>query len=167
MAGLYIADFFTGVFFILLTAWEIVFAAFSVSCAAVAVCLFTGIGPRTVIPFMPFPSGLLFGFALVALFVLSAVGCVYFALFLRQLIRAYGRFRQNTKAAASGSAVLPSLQMYPQLPGKTNRFFRYAALLSIALFAVFFVLGIIVSMISAGAIEFWHAWKWFGYTPFA
>jgi uncharacterized membrane protein len=57
--------------------------------------------------------------------------------------------------------------MYPQLPGKTNRFFRYAALLSIALFAVFFVLGIIVSMISAGAIEFWHAWKWFGYTPFA
>ena len=122
MAGLYIADFFTGVFFILLTAWEIVFAAFSVSCAAVAVCLFTGIGPRTVIPFMPFPSGLLFGFALVALFVLSAVGCVLFRFVSPPAHTRLRTLPAEYKAAASGSAVLPPCRCIRSFPGKPTGF---------------------------------------------
>jgi hypothetical protein len=36
-------------------------------------------------------------------------------------------------------------------------------LISLAMFAAFFVLGMIISMIMTGALEFWHAWGWFGY----
>ena len=37
------------------------------------------------------------------------------------------------------------------------------ALVSLAVFAACFVLGAVISMVSAGSIEFWHAWGWFGY----
>ena len=139
-------------------------AAFSISSAVIAVCLFSGISPWSIIPPVPYWCGAVFGLSLAALAVLSVVGCIYFALFIRQLMRSYGRFHQNTIAAASGGAVLPSLAVYPQLPVKVNSRIRSVALFSLALFAVCFILGMIMSMISAGAIEFWHAWGWFGYT---
>lgn len=161
--GLYITDFFTGCFFVLLMAWEAIMAAFSLCNAVIAVCLFGGISPWSLVPPMPYWCGAVFGLSLAALAVLSAMGCIYFAAFIRQLMRSYGRFRQNTMAAASGSAVLPSLAIHPQLPAKINRRIRSVALFSLALFAACFVLGTIVSVISAGALEFWHAWGWFGY----
>jgi uncharacterized membrane protein len=162
--GLCITDFFTGVFFLLLMAWEAIMAAFSICNAVAAVCLLGGISPWSLIPSMPYLSGVVFALSLIALAVLSAVGCIYFAAFIRQLMRSYGRFRQNTMAAASGNAVLPSLAIHPRLPAKINRRIRTVALLSLSLFAACFVLGMTVSMISAGALEFWHAWGWFGYT---
>jgi hypothetical protein len=162
--GLCIIDFFTGVFFVLLMAWEAIMVVFSLCAAVVAVCLFSGISPWSLIPPMPYWCGVVFALSLTALTVLSAVGCIYFAAFIRQLMRSYGRFRQNTIATASGSAILPSLAIHPRLPVKINRCIRSVALFSLALFAACFVLGTIVSMISAGALEFWHAWGWFGYT---
>lgn len=162
--GLYIIDFFTGIFFILLMAWEAIIVAFSLCSAVVAVCLFADIRPWSMIPPMPYWCGVVFGLSLAALAVLSAVGCIYFGAFIRQLMRSYGRFHHNTLAAASGSAVLPSLAIYPRLPAKINRPIRSIALFSLALFAACFVLGMIISMLSAGALEFWHSWGWFGYT---
>lgn len=164
LIGLAFADLFTGAFFALLFAWEAIMAAFSLSCAVVAVCLFGGVNFYSLIPPMPYWCGVVFGLSLAALAVLASTGCIYFAAFIRQLMRSYGRFHHNAVAAASGNAVLPSLAINPQLPAKANRRIRTAALLSLAVFAACFVLAMIVSMISSGTFGFWHAWGWFGYT---
>lgn len=163
--GLYIVDIFAGAFFILLMAWEVIMAVFSLCNAVVAVCLFSGISPWSLIPSIPYWPGIIFGLSLASLSVLSAAGSIYFAAFIRQLMCSYGRFHQNTIAASSGSAILPSLAINPRLPAKTNRRIRSVALISLAMFAAFFVLGMIISMIMTGALEFWHAWGWFGYLP--
>lgn len=163
--GLCIIDIFIGAFFFLLMAWEIIMAAFSICNAVAAVCLVSDISPWLLIPRMPYLSGAVFGLSLAALSILSAAGCIYFAAFIRQLMRSYSRFHQNTIAAASGRAVLPSLGIYPRLPAKINRRIRTVALFSVALFTACFVLGMIISMILSGNLEFWHAWGWFGYKP--
>jgi uncharacterized membrane protein len=164
--GLGFIDIFAGAFFILLMAWEIIMAAFSICNAVAAVCLVGGLSPWSIIPHLPRLSGVVFGLSLAALSVLSATGCIYFALFIRQLMRSYSRFHQNALAAASGRPILPSLGIYPRLPAKTNRRIRTLALFSVALFTACFVLGMIISMISSGSLEFWHTWGWFGYKPF-
>jgi len=163
--GLSIIDLLAGAFFILLMAWEVVMAVFSLSNAVIAICLFSGTNLGTLIPSMPYWCGVVFALSLAGLSVLTAVGCIFFAAFIRQLMRSYSRFRRNTIAAVSGSALLPSVAIHPQLPAKLKRRIRSVALFSLALFAACFVLGAILSMIAAGAIEFWHAWGWFGYSP--
>jgi len=165
LVGLAFSDFFVGCFFVLLVAWEAVMAAFSVANAVIAACLLGGKSPWALIPPLPYWCGAVFGVSLLALAVFSAVGCVYFAAFIRQLMRSYGRFHKNTLASASGGAVLPPLSAFPRLSPQANRRIRTVALAALTLFAVCFVLGIIVSMIAAGALEFWHAWGWFGYVP--
>jgi len=161
--GLFCIDIFAGAFFVLLMAWEVIMAAFSVCNAVVAICLIGSKSPWSLIPPMPRFPAVVLGFSLAALFVLSARGGVYFAAFIRQLMRSYGRFHQNTMAAATGRAVLPSLGIYPRLPAKINRRLRTVALVSAVLFTTCFVLGMIISMIMSGNLEFWHAWGWFGY----
>jgi uncharacterized membrane protein len=163
ITGLCIIDIFAGAFFVLLIAWEVIMAAFSLSNAVIAGCLFFGTSPWSLIPNMPYLSAVIFGLSLIALSVLSAAGCIYFGAFIRQLMRSYSRFHQNTIATASGNAVLPPLAIYPRLPAKTNRRIRTVALFSLMMFTACFVLGMIVSMILSGALEFWHAWGWFGY----
>lgn len=162
--GLFFLDLFAGGFFALLGAWGIIMAGVSVACGAVAVCLFGGLSIYSLIPPMPYWCAVIFGLASAALAVLSAVGCFWFAAFVRQLGRSFGRFHRNAVSAANGTPSLPPLAISPQLHPKTNRRIRSAALISLALFTVCFVLGAIVSMFSAGALEFWHAWGWFGYT---
>ncbi len=162
--GLVFADIFAGIIFILLFAWEAIMAAFALSSATLAVCLFGGLNIYALIPPMPYWCGAVFGLSFAALAVLTATGCVYFAAFVRQLMRSYGRFHHNAIATASGKATLPSRAVYPKLPAKMNRRIRLIALISLTVFAVSFVLGMIISMLSSGALGFWHAWGWFGYT---
>lgn len=159
--GLVFADIFAGMIFILLSAWEAIMAVFALSSATVAVCLFGGLNIYALIPPIPYWCGAVFGLSFAALAVLTATGCVYFAAFVRQLMRSYGRFHHNAIAAASGKAVLPSLAVYPKLLAKMNRRIRLITLISLTVFAVSFVLGMIVSMLSSGALGFWHAWGWF------
>ena len=162
--GLCFADLFTGAFFALLMAWEVIMVVFSLVCAVIAVCLFGKFNIYSLIPPMPYWCGAILGLSLAALSVLVAIGSIYFVAFVRQLMRSYGRFHRNTIAAYFGKAVLPPLAIHPQLTPRTNRRLRSIALIALAIFAAFFVLGMIVSMISSGALEFWHAWGWFGYT---
>ena len=161
--GLGFIDIFAGMFFVLLLAWEAVMAVFSLSTAVVALCLLVGTNPGSLLPPMPYGIAIVFALSLAALAVLAAVGAIYFAAFIRQLMRAYGRFHKNTLDAASGRAPLPSLPIYPRLPGKANRALRFVALVSLALFTATFVLGAVLSMLISGSLEFWHAWGWFGY----
>ena len=104
------------------------------------------------------------GGSLAALAVLTAVGSIYVAAFIRQLMRGFGRFAHNAMAAAADKPVLPPIPANPRLPVKTRRTLRQLALISLSVFAASFVLGMITSMLSAHAVEFWHAWGWFGYT---
>lgn len=46
---------------------------------------------------------------------------------------------------------------------KKKRQLRTTALISLALFAVCFVLAYAVCCLAAGSFEFWHVWGWFGY----
>lgn len=161
--GLGFLDLFIGVLYALLIAWGIVMAAFALACAATSVCLIGGLNIRGLLPVMPYLPAMILGIAFAALAVLTTLSGFYFWAFVRQLMRSYARFHHNASAAASGGAVLPSLTVYPQLPVKARRKLRSVALLAFVVFAAFFVLAIILSMISAGAIEFWHVWGWFGY----
>lgn len=161
--GLGVGWIFAGIFFALLAAWGIVLGAFALCCAAGAGCLLVGRLPAWTGVTMPYWCGAVLAVALAALAVLSAAGCVYFFAFLRQLVRGFCRFCHNTVAAATGGAVLPPLPMRPSFSAKTARRLRGTALVSLAVFAASFVLAMIVSMLSAGAFEFWHAWGWFGY----
>ena len=62
---------------VVLAAWLVVMAAFTAVCAVAGICLIFGWNVA--------------GLMLLALCGLSAVGTVYYAAFLRQLCRAYGR----------------------------------------------------------------------------
>ncbi len=161
VAGLCIADLFSGLLYVLLAAWEVVLAVASVSFAVVAVCLL-GRLELYGIPTVPYGCAAILAVACAALAVLGIVGCVYYAAFLRQLARAYGRFHRNALAGASGGASLPPLPVAPQFLPKTKRSLRAAALIALAVFAVGFVLAFIACSLSAGTLQFWHAWNWFG-----
>ena len=89
--------------------------------------------------FLDMPSSASLALSFAALTVLLVVGCVYYAAFLRQLVRSFGRFQHNALASVSGEA----------------------ALISLALFAACFVLSYVVCALSAGSLQFWHAWGWF------
>ena len=163
--GLGVADFFFGVFCVLLYAWEIVMAALVVAFCAVAVGLLANIRASifAIVPVMPYHCALIFGIAFVALTILSVVGTVYFWSFIRQLIRSFGRFHKNTLASASGRATLPSVSVYPQFPAKAKRTLKKLSLFTVTVFAVCFIVGFVVCVCSAGSFEFWHTWGWFGY----
>lgn len=161
--GLCFADFFVGCFFCLLFAWEIIMAAAALCCGVACVCLLCGLNIYGLIPSMPYGCGAIIGMSVGALAVLLTVGGAYFFAFLRQLLRAYGRFHHNALAASSGKPTLPSLAIHPQFSSKTRRRIRSAALIALVLFAVLFVLGMVTSMLSAGSLEFWHTWGWFGF----
>ncbi len=163
VTGLCAADLFSGCFFVLLFAWEVAMAAFSLAFFVGAVGLLLGPSEHVLIPPMPYWCGVIFALSFAALAVLAAVGCVYFMAFVRQLLRAYGRFHHNAMAGAAGGAALPPLAVHPQLEAKRKRRIRTVALISLAIFAACFMLGMLASMLAAGALEFWHAWGWFGY----
>ena len=161
--GLCFADLLAGISFVCLAAFAVVLAASAIAFALAAVCLLFRMSPYALIPAMPYPAALLIGLALLALSVLFAAATLYFAAFLRQAARAFIRFQRNCLAGAQGAAVLPALSAQPQLAPKRKRRLRRVALLAAVVFAVLFVLGMLVSMLSAGAIQFWHTWGWFGY----
>ena len=161
--GLGFADVGVGAAYVLLIAWDIIMAALCILCGAIAVCLLPGWSAWGLIPAVPYGVGVVYAVALLALAVLAAIGFFYFTSFVRQLMRAYGRFHRNAMAAASGQPVLPSVSAVPQFSAKCRRRVRAAVLAVLCVFAVCFVLGLILSMLMAGAFEFWHVWGWFGY----
>lgn len=161
--GLCFADFFFGVLCVLLFAWVVVMAALTVCCAAGTVCLLGGWNIAALLPEMPWGCAVIFAVLFAALAVLAAVGCGYFFAFVRQLMRAFGRFHKNALAQAGGGAALPSVTAYPQWTARTKRRVRRLSLIAVSVFAVCLIVGFAACAASAGAIEFWHAWGWFGH----
>lgn len=162
IAGLCFADLLGGMFYVLLIAWGIVMVAVSLSSAVLAVCLLGKLNIAGLIPSVPYGCGVILAVCFAALAVLAAVGCIYYAAFLRQLARAFVRFQHNALSSASGKAGLPLLAVNPQFSMAFKRRLRSAALISLVIFAASFILAYIVCTLSAGSMEFWHIWGWFG-----
>ena len=161
--GLSFTGILAGLFFLLLAAWGVVLFVFAFLCAAAAISLILDLNLWSLLPIMPLASKIIFGLALIALAVFSAAALVYFAAFLRQLVRAYGRFRQNTMAAATGNPILPALPITPYFKPEVRRRLRLLLLISLSIFATLLILGMIVSMVSSKSLGFWHTWGWFAY----
>jgi uncharacterized membrane protein len=161
VTGLVFADIFAGCFFLLLFVWVLVMGAFAAGCLSLSVSLAVGLEAAPIIPPMPYGCGLLFAAAFFSLAVLSAAGTIYCAAFVRQLLRAYGRFHANSMAGASGRAVLPALSSYPQFEAKSRRRLRSVALVSLAAFAVCAIASYVACALAAGSLGFWHVWGWF------
>lgn len=149
-----------GLLFVLLVAWGFVMIAGGASLAGLSIFLISGID-FPLLPIMPYWCKAIFAPACMALAVLMAVACVYYAAFLRQLVRCFMRIGQNMLVSASGGAVLPPLPINPQFFGKAKRRLRTIALTALIAFAVFFVLGFVACVFSADSLEFWHTWGWF------
>ena len=146
--------------FILFFAWVLAVAVSALASAAVGVSLIGTFNPAGLLPPMPYLSALILGLCLLAFAVLLAAGAFYFFAFSRQIVRATVRWHKNV---TSGHA-LPPVPWSPQFSGKTRRTLRAVLLISVIVFGVTLVLGCVVSAFSAGALGFWHAWGWFGYT---
>ena len=162
--GLAFVDLFAGMFFLLLATLGVVIGVASVAFAALGLCMIVGANPNALIPSMPYWCGAVLGVSLIALGVLTAVGCVYYWALIRQTLRSFGRFQHNALASAAGRPTLPSLPVHAQLNPRLSRRLRKIALIALMAFAVCFVLGFIACALSAGDIQFWHAWGWFGGT---
>lgn len=160
--GLSLTGLVAGLFFLLLAAWGMVVAIFSLISGATAVALIAKLNIWTLIPPMPYQSALLFGIAMAMLSILSALALIWYLALLRQMTRVYNRFHHNTMATASGNPILPSIALYPSFQPKFKRRLRRVAMIAFSLFAVSFTLGMLVSMLSAGSLGFWHTWGWFG-----
>ena len=148
---------------VVLAAWLVVMAAFTAVCAVAGICLIFGWNIAGLLPSMPRLCAVLAGLMLLALCGLSAVGTVYYAAFLCQLCRAYGRQRSNALAAARNRAGLPALPLHPQLKKECRLRLRSASVVLVILFVLFLAACVIASAVSAGSLEFWHVWGWFGY----
>ncbi len=159
--GLAFADLFVGCFFLTLYAFGVVLGALTIACAILGVCLLAGLSPFGWIPYIPYGCAVIFAVGLLSLAVLSAAGARYWFVFVRQLLRAYGRYHRNCVAAASGEVTLPPLAIHAQWTPKARRKLRQTAMISLCVLAVSLILGYGVCAISAGAVEWWHAWGWF------
>lgn len=157
------ADLFFGIFSVLLLSFGVVLAACVVSFGVIGVCMVGNLGklPFVMLPSMPYWCGAILGLSLLALCVLSVVGCIWYFAFCRQIFRSYGRFHQSALAQSRGGAVLPALPIAPQFAPKKKRQLRTVLLIALLLFAVCFVLGYAACALSAGDIQFWHVWSWF------
>jgi hypothetical protein len=116
--GLVFTDFFAYVCFAMLWAFEAAMAAATAAIGTLSVCLLLGLNIHSWIPAMPYWCGAIFGLCFAALTILAAVGCIYVAAYLRQLMRSFARFNHNSMAAASGRPVLPPVPDEPPAAGK-------------------------------------------------
>ncbi len=161
VTGLVLLDIPAVLALIALAAFGLVLIAAAAAFGGAGVCLLARLDPSGLMPAMPYGSAVVLGLALLALCVLTAVGCVWYTAFLRQVARSYGRFHSNSIAGAEGRPTLPPLPMQPQLTPRRARGLRRTARVALILFAVLLVAGAVLSAILAGSPAFWHVWGWF------
>lgn len=160
-AGIFGADFCVWIFLIIFGAWTIALAGFAAAALIGGGALICGAGFAAAVIPMPYINGLLFGVLFLFLSGLSAAGAAYCFAYMKQLFKAYARWRRNVLNAANGRPVLPPLGIHPQLKPKTKRVLRNIMLISFIGFGIFFIIAYAAAAISAGSFEFWHVWNWF------
>lgn len=163
VVGLGFCDLFAAMVYILLIAAGVVLGVGAIAFLMLGACLVVGTNPFSLLPAIPYWCGAAIGFSCLALAVLMGAGCVYYAALLRQLLRSFVRFQKNMLAVSTGRPALPPLPLRACLPPSVSRKLRSAALISLLAFAALFVLSYLACALSAGSLQFWHTWGWFGY----
>ncbi len=159
--GLGIADLFTIIFFIVLVALNITMAGISLTFATIGICLIGRLNIYSLIPTMPYLCGLIIGFAFISLAILVICGLIYFIKLTYQLFNSYKRFHYNTMAIQNGKTILPSFSCRPEFSKKAKCRISLIVMFSASAFIACFVVGMILCMLLAGEVEFWHTWGWF------
>jgi len=134
--------------------------------AVAGIILVTGIGQSELIqasryihiPPMPYISSLLTGIALLGLAVLSAMGTEYCRLYVNQSFKKYARWHKNV---LTSGPKLPPIPLNPLVTPKKRRVMRTMVFISLLVFGIGLVAGMISMMLIAGAFEPWHTWGWF------
>ncbi len=148
---------FETMFYILFLAWNILLGASAAAAGVLGIALIGYFNVAGLIPYMPYPGSLLFGLSILGLAGIFGAATVYCFAFLKQMIKASVRWHKNM---ISGNT-LPPLPWNPQFRAKTKRTLRTVMLLSVTVFGVLFVIAMVVLMLEAGALGFWHHWNWF------
>jgi len=158
-AGLAFADLCAGAFFLMLYAWVMALGVLAVASAGLGFVVVAGVSLWGIIPQMPFVCALFAGLTLFALAGLSAIGTEYCRLYVTQLLRVYLRWRKTV--LGGGACVSPPLTMYPQIEPKKRRIMRSVVLCSLVVCAVCCIAWYASMVIATGALEPWHAMRWF------
>ena len=154
--GLGILDVFAVMGLLLLAGLAIVFLVFSIVIFALGICLVFNLNIAGLIPSMPYTGALTLGISCLGLGVLSFVGTIYSYLYICQWVRAYKKWHKNT---VSGG--YPSLPLHPSITGKCKRVLRTVTVISLIVFAIMFILSLIILFASVGFKPFWHELGWF------
>lgn len=134
-----------------------VLGAFALVGLTTGFCLITTLNIAGLIPFMPYLPSFIIGIACLGLSVISAIGCIYLALYVKQWGKAYFRWCKNT---VNGNAY-PSVSMQPKLSKRAAFILKLTAMIGLVVFVSFFVIGYATMCVSAGGMEPWHIWNWF------
>lgn len=143
--------------YILICASVVVLGAFSVASLVAGVCLITTVNIAGLIPSMPYFPSVMLGIACIGLSILSCIGTVYMALYVKQWGKVYIRFCKNL----INNNRYPALSKHPKLSKKTASRLKLIAVMGLVIFITAFVVGYIVLCLSAGSIEPWHTYNWF------
>ena len=146
--------------------WVFTLGVIALANAVAGVVLVTGIGQSELIqtsryiyiPDMPYISSLLTGLALLGLAVLSAIGAEYCRLYVNQSTRKYMRWHKNV---LTGGPKLPPIPLSPLVTHKKRRVMRTLVFVSLLLFGIALVAGVVSMMVISGSFEPWHEWGWF------
>ncbi|MBN1777083.1 MAG: DUF1700 domain-containing protein [Clostridiales bacterium] len=160
--GLAFVDIVTFPFLAALYAFSAVLSALAAASLTVAVSYIGGLNPYGILPPMPTLCALITAVTMLALMALSVLGVYFWTGLVTQLVKSYLRYRKNFMAAASGSTKLLPYPVRLKTPPQLWRTLRKIVLISLFAFVAGFVLTYAVCAISAGALEWWHAWNWFG-----
>lgn len=139
-------------------AFIMVTAAATIAFLVLGAALILNINIGGIIPETPYLCALVFGICILALAALFGVITRMCFVFFRQIIRASIRWHD----IVIGKTALPPLSWTPQLGAAANRRNRNVLLWALIIFGISLILGYIISALTAGAFEFWHAWGWFG-----
>ena len=142
-----------------LFAWVVVLSAFAIVCAALGVCLITGLNIAALIPYMPYAGALLIGISCIALAVLAAVGTIYSNFYSVHLVKLYANWRRRVLSGGGHSA--PPMAKFPRLTPAKARKLRTITMVGLVIFGVCCVIGLVVLIVMAGFEAPWHHWGWF------
>jgi len=155
--GLAVIDGFMYLFLFFVGMSGVVLSAFALSLVALGCLLVFNLSLFELVPAMPYMSQLLFGIALFGLSLLSIVGVIYVMMYVLQWHRAYQRWRKNVLT----NHLYPSLSLHPQLPKKMVTRLKLGNITGTVVFLLMFIIGYIVSAVTAESLQFWHVWEWF------
>ena len=152
--GLIILDIFAVLFFIFMLAWLVVMISFAISLIIITVCLIGNINLYNIIPNIPYHCKILLSISFLSLAILTITSSLLYTDLINNLKGRYKNYHKNIFLNLSNKYEGKSLF-------KNKKLIKKVAIISLITFIIIFILSIVVCMITANNIAFWHKWNWF------